>query len=96
MLRLLRAVSRIDLTVAAAHGKTYLGAVSTWIAGDDGAARRLGRRIADGEVVSCALTERDHGSDLLAGEVTARPPPAAAGSSTARSGSSTTSPGPDS
>ncbi|MFJ8661911.1 acyl-CoA dehydrogenase family protein [Streptomyces sp. NPDC093795] len=75
VLRLLRAVSRIDLTVAAAHGKTYLGAVSTWIAGDDGAARRLGRRIADGEVVSCALTERDHGSDLLSGEVTARPAP---------------------
>ncbi|MFG2897450.1 acyl-CoA dehydrogenase family protein [Streptomyces zaomyceticus] len=75
VLRLLRAVSRIDLTVAAAHGKTYLGAVSTWIAGDDEAARRLGVRIADGEVVSCALTERDHGSDLLSGEVTARPAP---------------------
>ncbi|MFH8626586.1 acyl-CoA dehydrogenase family protein [Streptomyces vietnamensis] len=75
VLRLLRAVSRLDLTVAAAHGKTYLGAVSTWIAGDDDAARRLGRRIAEGEVVSCALTERDHGSDLLSGEVTARPAP---------------------
>ncbi|CAM5641519.1 Acyl-CoA dehydrogenase family protein OS=Streptomyces tendae OX=1932 GN=GUR47_32390 PE=3 SV=1 [Streptomyces tendae] len=69
--RLLRAVSRVDLTVAAAHGKTYLGAVSTWIAGDPQRAARLGRRIREGAVVSCALTERHHGSDLLAGEVTA-------------------------
>ncbi|MGW7569766.1 acyl-CoA dehydrogenase family protein [Streptomyces tendae] len=69
--RLLRAVSRVDLTVAAAHGKTYLGAVATWIAGDPRRAARLGRRIREGAVVSCALTERHHGSDLLAGEVTA-------------------------
>ncbi|MEU4884577.1 acyl-CoA dehydrogenase family protein [Streptomyces althioticus] len=71
--RLLRAVSRVDLTVAAAHGKTYLGAVSTWIAGDPARAALLGRRIGEGAVVSCALTERHHGSDLLAGEVTAHP-----------------------
>ncbi|MZG18896.1 acyl-CoA dehydrogenase, partial [Streptomyces sp. SID5914] len=69
--RLLRAVSRVDLTVAAAHGKTYLGAVATWIAGDPRRAARLGRRIREGAVVSCALTERHHGSDLLAGEVAA-------------------------
>jgi alkylation response protein AidB-like acyl-CoA dehydrogenase len=72
VLRLLRAVSRVDLTVAAAHGKTYLGAISTWIADDPDRAARLGRRIGEGAVVSCALTERHHGSDLLAGEVTAR------------------------
>ncbi|MFJ8794035.1 acyl-CoA dehydrogenase family protein [Streptomyces sp. NPDC102462] len=71
--QLLRAVARADLTVAAAHGKTYLGAVSTWIAGDPARAARLGRRIGEGAVVSCALTERHHGSDLLAGEVTAHP-----------------------
>ncbi|MET9188917.1 acyl-CoA dehydrogenase family protein [Streptomyces tendae] len=69
--RLLRAVSRVDLTVAAAHGKTYLGAVATWIAGDPRRAARLGRRIREGAVVSCALTERHHGSDLLAGQVAA-------------------------
>ncbi|MBA6434907.1 acyl-CoA dehydrogenase family protein [Streptomyces sp. GMR22] len=75
VMRLLRAVSRIDLTVALSHGKTYLGAAATWIAGEPEAARRLGRRIAEGTPVSCALTERHHGSDLLAGEVTARPAP---------------------
>ncbi|MFJ8630148.1 acyl-CoA dehydrogenase family protein [Streptomyces sp. NPDC093568] len=73
VMRLLRAVSRADLTVAAAHGKTYLGAVSTWIVGDPDGAARLGRRISDGAVVSCALTERHHGSDLLAGDVAAHP-----------------------
>lgn len=75
VMRLLRAVSRIDLTVALSHGKTYLGAAATWIAGEPEAARRLGRRIAEGTPVSCALTERHHGSDLMAGEVTARPAP---------------------
>ncbi|MGW7689419.1 acyl-CoA dehydrogenase family protein [Streptomyces asiaticus] len=75
VMRLLRAVSRIDLTVALSHGKTYLGAAATWIAGEPEAARRLGRRIADGTPVSCALTERHHGSDLMAGDVTARPAP---------------------
>ncbi|MEU7650210.1 acyl-CoA dehydrogenase family protein [Streptomyces huasconensis] len=69
--RVLRAVAAQDLTVALAHGKTYLGAVSTWLAGTPEQARALGERVASGAVVSCALTERHHGSDLLAGEVTA-------------------------
>ncbi|MGP3924196.1 acyl-CoA dehydrogenase family protein [Streptomyces sp. 8N616] len=68
---MLRAVSRIDLTTAVAHGKTYLGAVPTWIAGEPDRAAWLGERVAHGAVVSCALSERHHGSDLLAGEVTA-------------------------
>ncbi|MFE3634715.1 acyl-CoA dehydrogenase family protein [Streptomyces sp. NPDC059168] len=70
-LHLMRVVARRDLTVAIAHGKTFLGAVCVWVAGDPGQARLLGERIADGAVVSWALTERDHGSDLLAGEVVA-------------------------
>ncbi|MGA4844600.1 acyl-CoA dehydrogenase family protein [Streptomyces sp. G45] len=69
--RVLRAVAARDLTVALAHGKTYLGAVSTWLAGTPEQAAALGGRVASGAVVSCALTERHHGSDLLAGEVTA-------------------------
>lgn len=73
VMRLLRTVARHDLTVAASHGKTYLGAVPTWIAGEPEAARSLGRRVLAGHVVSCALTEREHGSDLLGGEVVARP-----------------------
>ncbi|MEU5956280.1 acyl-CoA dehydrogenase [Streptomyces sp. NPDC047525] len=70
-IQLMRAVARRDLTVAIAHGKTYLGAVCLWVSGDPEQAARLGERIADGAVVSWGLTERDHGSDLLAGEVVA-------------------------
>lgn len=71
--QLLRTVARRDLTVAVAHGKTFLGAASVWVAGNPEQAARLGRLITDGAVVSWGLTERGHGSDLLAGELTATP-----------------------
>ncbi|MEO3827719.1 acyl-CoA dehydrogenase [Actinomadura sp. B10D3] len=72
LFHLLRTVAARDLTVAVAHGKTYLGAIPVWIAGDPAQARRLGARIRDGARVSWALTEPGHGADLLAGEVSAR------------------------
>ena len=75
LLQLLRVIARRDLTVAVAHGKTFLGAVSVWVGGDAEQARHLGAEIAGGAVVSWALTERDHGSDLLAGQVRARRTP---------------------
>ncbi|MFE7591139.1 acyl-CoA dehydrogenase family protein [Kitasatospora sp. NPDC001261] len=75
VLQLMRAVARRDLTVAIAHGKTFLGAVSVWVGGSEEQARELGRLVADGTVVSWGLTERDHGSDLLAGEVAAHREP---------------------
>ncbi len=67
----LRAVSRRDLTVAVAHGKTFLGAVSVWVGGSQEQARALAARISAGAVVAWGLAARDHGSDLLDGEVTA-------------------------
>ncbi|MDN3022226.1 acyl-CoA dehydrogenase family protein [Streptomyces sp. S.PB5] len=72
-LQLLRTVARRDLTVAVAHGKTYLGAVCVWIAGSAEQAARLGADIRAGVPVALGLTERAHGSDLLAGEVEAVP-----------------------
>ncbi|MFD9596933.1 acyl-CoA dehydrogenase family protein [Kitasatospora sp. NPDC059973] len=73
VLQLMRAVARRDLTVAIAHGKTFLGAVSVWVGGSREQAERLAAQVLDGTVVSWGLTERDHGSDLLAGEVVAVP-----------------------
>ncbi|MFF3838330.1 acyl-CoA dehydrogenase family protein [Streptomyces sp. NPDC001930] len=70
---IMRTVARRDLTAAVAHGKTYLGAVSAWVGAEPGQARELAGLILDGGVVAWGLTERDHGSDLLAGEVDARP-----------------------
>ncbi|WP_328537491.1 acyl-CoA dehydrogenase family protein [Streptomyces sp. NBC_00344] len=72
-LHLMRVIARRDLTVAIAHGKTFLGSVCVWVAGDPDQARRLGELVAEGAVVAWALTERLHGSDLLAGEVVAEP-----------------------
>ncbi|WP_326700509.1 acyl-CoA/acyl-ACP dehydrogenase [Streptomyces sp. NBC_01754] len=75
VLQLIRAVARRDLTVAIGHGKTYLGGVCVWVAGTAEQAGRLGRDIRDGHPVSLGLTERAHGSDLLAGEVHSAPAP---------------------
>ncbi|WP_316744893.1 acyl-CoA dehydrogenase family protein [Streptomyces sp. MK7] len=72
-LAIMRTVARRDLTVAVAHGKTYLGAVCAWVGADPAQAAELAGLIMGGGVVSWGLTERGHGSDLLAGEVTARP-----------------------
>ncbi|MGW0560031.1 acyl-CoA dehydrogenase family protein [Streptomyces sp. NPDC003016] len=69
LLQLLRVVARRDLTAAIGHGKTYLGGVCVWVAGTAGQAERLGADIRAGVPVSLGLTERTHGSDLLAGEV---------------------------
>ncbi|KFF98345.1 oxidoreductase [Streptomyces scabiei] len=69
--RLLRSVARRDLTVAIAHGKTFLGAAPVWVAGTPEQAARLAARVRAGEPVCWGLTERDHGADLLAGEFAA-------------------------
>ncbi|GAA3804190.1 acyl-CoA dehydrogenase [Streptomyces coacervatus] len=70
-LQIMRGIARRDLTVAIAHGKTFLGAVSVWVAGDPRQSRDLAAEVLRGTPVSWGLTERDHGSDLLAGEVRA-------------------------
>jgi alkylation response protein AidB-like acyl-CoA dehydrogenase len=67
----IRAVARRDLTVAIAHGKTFLGTAPVWVGGEPEQARRLAAEVVDDRVVSWALTEPGHGADLLAGEVTA-------------------------
>lgn len=69
--RLLRAVARRDLTVAIAHGKTFLGTAPVWVAGTPDQAARLAARVHAGEAVCWALTERHHGADLLASDTTA-------------------------
>ncbi|GAA3910480.1 acyl-CoA dehydrogenase [Streptomyces lacrimifluminis] len=69
VMQVMRVVARRDLTVAVGHGKTYLGGVCVWISGTAEQARRLAADIRAGVPVSLALTERAHGSDLLAGDV---------------------------
>jgi alkylation response protein AidB-like acyl-CoA dehydrogenase len=81
LVRLMREVAGRDLTAAVAHAKTFLGAACVFVAaqrpgaapGDLALARWLGAQVRAGLVVSWGLTEREHGSDLLAGELTATP-----------------------
>jgi len=72
VLALLRALSRRDLTVAVSHMITFLGALPVWIAGSDDQKRAAAGLIRDGGKIAFALTERTHGSDLLANELEAR------------------------
>ncbi|WP_433498945.1 acyl-CoA dehydrogenase family protein [Sphaerimonospora sp. CA-214678] len=73
LLAALRTVARRDLTVAVAHGKTFLGAVCTWVAGDREQRQALAREVLRGAVVAWGLTEPGLGSDLLAGRFSAVP-----------------------
>lgn len=61
---LIRQVARRDLTVAVAHGKTFLGAVCAWLVGGD-TALTMARIVLAGDPVSWGLTERGRGSDLV-------------------------------
>ncbi len=71
LLSLTRALARRDLTVAIGHGKTYLGAAAAWVAGTPAQQARVAAQVLAARPVSLALTERAHGSDLLASEVEA-------------------------
>jgi alkylation response protein AidB-like acyl-CoA dehydrogenase len=72
LLQLVRTVATHDLSTAVAHAKTFLGAICVWLAGEPGQARALAGEILAGARVSWALSERDHGADLLAGAATGR------------------------
>jgi alkylation response protein AidB-like acyl-CoA dehydrogenase len=72
LLSLLRVVARRDLTVAVAHSNTFLGTVAIWMAGDAKQRAEAAQIVLDGEQVSLALTEQQHGADLLASEAEVR------------------------
>lgn len=66
-----RAVSRRDLTTAIALGQTFLGSAAVWLAGSRGQRERLAAIVRGGGLCGLALTEEEHGSDVLASEVRA-------------------------
>ena len=70
---LIRVIARRDMTVAVAHVKTYLGAVSVWLGGSEEQKQHLAQRIKRKEQIALALTERSHGADILASETEAVP-----------------------
>jgi alkylation response protein AidB-like acyl-CoA dehydrogenase len=66
-------IARRDLTAAVTQIITFIGAIPVWVAGDAAQQRRTADAILRGDPLSFALTERAHGSDLLASESWARP-----------------------
>ena len=71
MLRLWRTVARRDLAATVAHGKTYLGTAPVWIAAQPEQAATVAAAVLSGAPVGCALSEPEHGADLVNGSVTA-------------------------
>lgn len=71
LLRLWRTVARRDVSAVVAHGKTYLGAASVWLAGDAAQAGTVAAAVLAGAPVAWALSEPDHGADLLNNSLTA-------------------------
>ncbi|WP_446226121.1 acyl-CoA dehydrogenase family protein [Nocardia sp. IBHARD005] len=66
---IIRTIARRNVTLAVAHGKTFLGAVTIWVGADQQLAQRVADVILSGTAVSWGLTERGHGSDLLSGDM---------------------------
>jgi alkylation response protein AidB-like acyl-CoA dehydrogenase len=66
ILSLVRVISRRDLSVAISDAHTFLGAVPVWVGGNEIQKRRLADFILAEGRACLALTERFHGSDLIA------------------------------
>jgi alkylation response protein AidB-like acyl-CoA dehydrogenase len=70
-LALLRTVARRDLTTAVGHARSFLGAAPVWVAGTAAQLRWTADHLLSRGQMALALTERAHGSDLLATDSTA-------------------------
>ncbi|WP_165495089.1 acyl-CoA dehydrogenase family protein [Actinomadura roseirufa] len=72
---LARVLSRRDLTAAVAIGATVLASLPVWLRGSARQRRAAAARIREHGFLAFALSEREHGADITAGEVTARETP---------------------
>lgn len=68
---LIRVAARRDMTATIALAKNLLGSLPVWIGGTDQQKRRMTAVLLGGGQASLALTEKDHGSDILASDVVA-------------------------
>jgi len=65
---LAKVIARRDVTLSVALGLTFFAALPVWLAGDEAQQKKLAKRIREGQISAFALTEQDHGSDLVANE----------------------------
>lgn len=63
-----RTLSRRDVSLAVKYGATFLAACPVWLWGDEPQRDSLATDLLTGGVACFGLSERDHGSDLLATE----------------------------
>jgi alkylation response protein AidB-like acyl-CoA dehydrogenase len=75
LLRLMRTVARRDLSAAIAHGSTYLGGAPVWVAGSPEQAAKVAAVVLAASPLGWALSEPEHGADLLNGSCAATPRP---------------------
>ena len=72
---LFRIISRRDPTVATCMIINFISGTPVWVAGSPAQKRRMAELLESGAQLSFVLTERAHGSDLLACETYAAPAP---------------------
>jgi alkylation response protein AidB-like acyl-CoA dehydrogenase len=72
LVALARVVAGRDPTVAVIANSPLAAAMPVWLAGTEAQQAAVARAVLDGELVALGLTERDHGADVLASDVTAR------------------------
>ncbi|MCV2366054.1 acyl-CoA dehydrogenase [Paucibacter sp. DJ1R-11] len=68
ILALSRILSRRDLSTAIAFGQTLLGSIPIWLAGSPSQQQAHAQSLRAGSLACLALTEREHGSDILSTE----------------------------
>ena len=73
LLALIRVVARRDLTVAISFGANLLAALPVWIAGTTSQRQAVAEILRSRRGLALAVTERGHGSDLLANGFRADP-----------------------
>lgn len=66
-----RVISRRDLTLSITDAHTFLGSVPIWIAGNEKQKESLASYIKAGKSACLAVTEKSHGSDLVANKLEA-------------------------
>ena len=67
----IRAVSRRDLTLAIALGVNFLASMPVWLSKNEKLKKTHANHVRQGKISALALTEKEHGSDLVSSEVTA-------------------------
>jgi alkylation response protein AidB-like acyl-CoA dehydrogenase len=67
-----RVLSRRDLTAAISIGASTLASIPVWLRGTTTQKEQVARLLRGGGSLAFALSERDHGADVAATEVTAR------------------------